>query len=633
MPAIIGTAGHIDHGKTALIRALTGQDTDRLKEEKERGISIDLGFAYLELGDGSRAGIVDVPGHERFIRNMLAGAHGMDLVLLAVAADDGVMPQTEEHLEILHLLGVSRGLAVITKMDLVPPARVAEVRDEIDVLLAGTSLEGAPTVAVSAQTGEGLHELRAEIERLLSAAGDPAPAGLFRMPVDRAFVMKGHGVVVTGTAVSGQVREGEWVRLLPGGETCRVRHLQVHGADVGVARAGQRVALNLGGVERTEVGRGHVLVHPDHRRTTRRFDAAVEIRTSARRPLKTHAPVRVYLGTAEVLGKLIVLGGAAALAPKESGYAQIALDTEVMALHGDRFILRDHTGQRTLGGGRVLHPFAERHRQTREAADWLRQVEAAPHLGDVLAWLVQAADSAVAVDELCQAVPASGDEVVQCLREHEDLLLLPDATAAEAAMTRAAAAALEQRLVERLEFSHRDTPLAPGVDVESLRSTLAPALSPKLFRVLVEQIERRGRVARQDNLLRLPGHRTELASGDRTLAQRAEALLAAGRWTPPDLKAIEEALRLPRQRVVDLLAQLEREGRVVRVAADLYYAREALESARTVLGEHLRAHGEINAAAFRDLIQASRKFSIALLDYFDRTGFTLRVGDLRKLRR
>src|SRR2546422_6263668 len=278
MPVIIGTAGHIDHGKTSLVRALTGQDTDRLKEEKERGISIDLGFAHFDAADGERAGIVDVPGHERFIRNMLAGAHGIDLVLFTVAADDGVMPQTEEHLDILHLLGVRRGIFVITKTDLVDAARVAAVREEIEILTLDTTLEGVPIIPVSTLTGEGLEALRAEIAAQLAAPRAPQPPGYFRLPVDRAFVMRGHGVVVTGTAIAGVVREAATVRILPGGETARVRNIEVHGGTVPQAEHGQRVAMNLAGGERSDLGRGHVVGDERLTRPTQRLDARGEIR-------------------------------------------------------------------------------------------------------------------------------------------------------------------------------------------------------------------------------------------------------------------------------------------------------------------------------------------------------------------
>ncbi|MFQ5902154.1 MAG: selenocysteine-specific translation elongation factor, partial [Candidatus Binatia bacterium] len=303
MPYIIGTAGHIDHGKTSLIKALTGQDTDRLKEEKERGISIDLGFAHLDLGDGNQVGIVDVPGHERFIRNMLAGAHGMDLVLFTVAADDGVMPQTEEHLDILHLLGVKLAIFLITKADLVLPSRIHEVEEEIRILTLGTSLEDSPIIPFSAVTGQGLSELRAQISQMLQSCKKPAPSGYFRLPLDRAFVLQGHGVIVTGTALSGEIKTGDRVRCLPGEQIFRVRNLQVHNRSVDTAGWGQRIALNLSGHEKASIARGHVICHEKLTLTSDRFDALLEVRPAATKGIKNHQRVRVHLGTAERLAK------------------------------------------------------------------------------------------------------------------------------------------------------------------------------------------------------------------------------------------------------------------------------------------------------------------------------------------
>src|SRR4030095_5181562 len=366
MPHIIGTAGHIDHGKTSLIKALTGQETDRLKEEQERGISIDLGFAYLDLPDGERAGIVDVPGHERFIRNMLAGAHGIDLVLFTIAADDGVMPQSEEHLDFLHLLGLKKGIFVITKADLVDATRLAEVQEEIEILALDTTLEGSTIIPVSSVSGLGLERLRQEIAAHLQTYERPSLPGYFRLPVDRAFIMKGHGVVVTGTAIAGTIGEGDTVRVLPGGEESRVRSIQVHGQATPQAKWGQRVALNLAGLEKRALTRGHVICHPKLTMTTDRFDAFVEIRPGAGRDIENHERVRVHLGTAEVIGKVIILDGREILPPRSSGYCQIVLEEPVVALRGDRFVLRNQTARGTLGGGEVVLPFTQRHRRSEE---------------------------------------------------------------------------------------------------------------------------------------------------------------------------------------------------------------------------------------------------------------------------
>src|SRR5262245_14931391 len=366
MPFIIGTAGHIDHGKTSLVKALTGQDTDRLKEEKERGISIELGFAHLDLPDGTRAGVVDVPGHERFVRTMLAGAHGIDVVLFTVAADDGVMPQTEEHLDIIHLLGVTRAVFVITKTDLVPRARLAEVEDEIRILIEGTALEGSPIVPFSFVTGDGLDQVRAELTRALRLDAARRADSYFRLPVDRVFVLQGHGVIVTGTSLSGEIRVGDRVRCLPGDQMFRIRSLQVHNDSVDVASPGQRVAMNLAGAEKSTVERGQVICDERITMTSDRFDATLEIRRTANVRVKNHQRVRVHLGTTERLGTMILLDGVESVGPGESAICQITTHDALLCLRGDHFVIRNETAERTLGGGRVLHPWAPRHRR-REA--------------------------------------------------------------------------------------------------------------------------------------------------------------------------------------------------------------------------------------------------------------------------
>jgi selenocysteine-specific elongation factor len=634
MPFIVGTAGHIDHGKTALIKALTGIETDRLKEEKERGISIDLGFAHFDVGDGEQAGVVDVPGHERFIRNMLAGAHGIDLVLLVVAADDGVMPQTEEHFDIVHLLGVRHGIVALTKVDLVEPARRAEVRQEIEILLAGTALEGAPVFEVSSVTGEGIEELRAALAARLAGLTRPEPKGCFRLPVDRAFLMRGHGLVVTGTAIAGTVRSGATVRILPGGGLARVRGIQVHGCPVDEASYGERVALNLGGAEREQIARGHVVCDPDLDRVTDRFAAWVELRPAARRPLASHALVRLHLGTTEVLGKVVWLDGRAALEPRGQACAQLVLREPIAAFGGDRFILRDQTARGTIGGGVVLHPFSapavarpdprlplfERLREARDDAERL----------DALLAIETA--FAVAPERLAAAANLRVESVRSLLRGHAGLRPLPDADAAEAYTTTEKWDRLSTAVGAALERFHAENPRAPGVELESLRSQLAPDLTPKVFRSVVSALEKEAVLVREESTVRLPAHRVGLDDEEERLAERVLGILDEAGLTPPDLRTIEASAGIAGARLKHVLEQLERGGRAVRVAPDLYFASAAVEKARALLRGHVAAHGEITAAAFRDLIQASRKFSIALLDYFDRTRFTMRIGDVRKVR-
>ncbi len=633
MPLIIGTAGHIDHGKTSLVRALTGQDTDRLKEEKERGISIDLGFAFLDAPGGERAGIVDVPGHERFIRNMLAGAHGMDLVLFTVAADDGVMPQTEEHLDILHLLGVRRGIFVITKTDLVDPARVAAVREEIEILTVDTSLEGMPVMPVSTLTGAGLEVLRAEIATQLAAPPGPPPPGYFRLPVDRAFVIRGHGVVVTGTAIAGTVHEGDTVRVLPGGERARVRSLEVHGVPVPRVEHGQRVAMNLVGVERSDLGRGHVICHPRLERLTRRLDAWVEIRPGARRAVESHGRVRFHLGTAEVLAKLVVLGGASELRPRSTGYAQLVLTEDVLAMRGDRFILRDETARWTLGGGTVVNPFTDRHR--RAESGFLERLavlrDGAPPAA-ARAFLELTPQFAADGATVAQALDLREEEAATALSTVDGVVAIPDSGPAEAYTTREKWERLETAVHEAVVAAHRAQPFALGPEMESLRAQLPWEVTPKVFRWGIDRLVAAKLLVREDSIVRLPEHRVALGAEARALGARVEELLTAGRFTPPDLRQLEETTGVPHKHLLDVLGVLEAEGKVARIAPDLFYASGAAAAARALLEGQCRVHGEITAAAFRDLIGASRKFAIAFLDWCDRTGVTVRVGDLRKLR-
>jgi selenocysteine-specific elongation factor len=634
MPHIIGTAGHIDHGKTALIKALTGHETDRLQEEQERGISIELGFAYLDLPNGERAGIIDVPGHERFIRNMLAGAHGIDLVLFTVAADDGVMPQSEEHLDFLHLLGVQNGIFVITKADLVDADRLADVHEEIEILTLDTTLEGAPIIPVSSITGQGLDTLRDTIATRLSDYERPSLAGYFRLPVDRAFVMKGHGIVVTGTAIAGSIQGGDTVRLLPSGEETRIRSVQVHGESVSEASWGQRVALNLAGLEKSAIARGHVVCHPKVTRTTQRFDAWVEIRPGAKREVENHERVRVHVGTAEVIGKIILLNGQDVLAPRSATFCQIVLDESVVALRGDRFILRNQTAQGTLGGGEVLNPFATRHRRSKGGIQERLALLRTSDLGQACrAYIEVQPQFAAPLEEIYQGVNAQEHEVAAVLVQDPDVLPLPNAQHPEAYSVIAKWQRLTTEVSRILANFHQRTPLAQGMEMESVRSQLSFAFSPKLFRAVADKLAAEGIVVRAESSLRLPSHTVTLSEDEQATASRLQQVLDAGGLTPPEMKDIEATLGLPRKQLADLLAILESQRKVVKVTTDLYIGMPSLEEARTALIAQLTSQGEISAAIFRDVLGISRKTAIPLLEYFDRIGLTLRVGDVRKLRK
>jgi selenocysteine-specific elongation factor len=632
MPYIVGTAGHIDHGKTSLVKVLTGQDTDRLKEEKERGISIDLGFAHLDLPDGTQAGVIDVPGHERFVRNMLAGAHGIDFVLFTVAADDGVMPQTEEHFDIVRLLGVTQGLFVITKADLASPERIREVEDEIEMLASGTAFEGAPMLPFSAVTREGLPELQTAIVAGLAKCAKTRPEAYFRMPVDRAFTLQGHGLVVTGTAHAGSVAIGEHLRCLPGGERFRVRGIQVHGKTLENAGWGQRVALNLAGAETASVKRGQVVCQEKLARTSQRFDAHVEIPRAGARGVRSQQLVRVHLGTAEITGKLVFLHGQDKVESNQSAYCQVTLDEPALVMRGDRFILRDEVARRTLGGGIVLHPWANRHKQREagriEKLNTLRTGEF-PALVDLL--LAESESPALPLDSLCQFFNLTANDVAVRLSKIKSAQKL-NLEGEQLFVSQSRWQALGEAAQKLVGNFHKAQPLAEGMDLEDLRAKLRAGLTPAVYRYLVDQRVAAKALVRVGNLVRLPGHSVNVGGAEKALMDKIRKILGTDEMAPPDLAGIEKETQSTRPRLIEAMKLLEREGAVVRVGADLYFTAGAVERVKTSLRDHLIKHTTITAAGFRDLIGSTRKYVIPFLEYFDRTGFTIRVGDNRKLK-
>jgi selenocysteine-specific elongation factor len=632
MPLIIGTAGHIDHGKTSLVKALTGEDTDRLKEEKERGISIDLGFAHFDLPDGSRVGVVDVPGHERFIRNMLAGAHGIDLVLFTVAADDGVMPQTAEHLDILHLLGVERAVFVITKADLVTEERLHEVEEDIQLLTEGTSLANSPALPFSFVTSQGLPELRKLIVETLLTKQSRRAQGYFRLPVDRAFALQGHGLVVTGTALSGEVHSGQRVRSLPGGQVYRVRSVQVHDQAVERATCGQRVALNLSGHERGSIVRGDVVCDERLTITSTAFDAFLEVRPSAGAAVKNHQRVRVHAGTAERLGKLIVLGGEASIKAKASAYCQIRLTDPIHVLRGDRFVLRDETARRTLAGGVVVHPWAGRHKRSdRDVISELRTLHQGS-IAEVLTTYINGRDEfAVSLDELAQFLNQRDEEVdsqladlaaIKPFRFEEERLYTTDGRWN----------ALRDRVIAALRKHHADHPLAPGMDMEELRALLPQSVGSRLFRSFVEQLEAAKAIVREGSFLRLPQHAPRLGDEAQRLVDRINALMSADPLSPPDMKQLGTELGANRSKMLEVLTLLERQRVITKVTSDQYFLTSALARMKATVIDHLKKTNELTPATFRELFGTSRKYTIPLLEYLDREGVTVRKADVRRLK-
>ncbi len=631
MHHVIGTAGHIDHGKTALIRALTGQDTDRLKEEKERGISIDLGFAYLDLPDQTRAGIIDVPGHERFIRNMLAGAHGIDLVLMVVAADDGVMPQTREHLDIVDLLGVTHGIVVLTKIDRTDAARIAEVRRQIDTLLAGTVLADAPRVSVSSRTGEGIDLLRKQIAVELSNCRQRDTAGLFRMPVDRSFVLAGRGAVATGTVISGSVTTGDQVRVLPTGTTARVRALHVHGEDRSSAQAGQRVALNLVGVEQDVLPRGSVICDATLERLTTQFDAWVDVRSSYGRAVKSHETVRLHMGSAERLARIVWLGSTA-LDAGAGCLAQICLKLPAHILQDDRFVLRTANAQQTLGGGIVLNPFSSN--KLRRDTEYRPALERARTEGPAsrIQLLLECGPEPIrTTQDFIQATGLPASEIERLLKE-TTARPIGGGASPEAWMSDARWDSLRRNILQTLERFHQTSPLSEGMEMERVRTQLAAAIPAGLFRTCIEALCTTGELARSGSLIHLPQHQVRLKNEESAIAEKVVRKLTDAGLMPPSLRELATELAMNTKELLPLVQQLSRSGRIHKVSEELYFSDAAVVKSRETVREHLRDKGQITVAELRDRLGLSRKYSIALLEYFDRIGFTMRVGDARKLR-
>ena len=627
---IIGTAGHIDHGKTSLVRALTGVDTDRLKEEKARGISIDLGFAYLACPDGSVIGFVDVPGHERFIHNMLAGATGIDFVLLVVAADDAVMPQTLEHLAIVDLLGIERGAVVLTKSDLADASRRADVVAQIRRTLEGTGLAAAPVLPASTVTGEGVDELRAHLIDAVGRHGAHAQAGRFRLAVDRCFTLAGAGTIVTGTVLSGAVCAGDHVVVSPSGLPARVRAIHAQNRPVERARTGERCALNLtgDGVNKDAIRRGDVVLDPGLHAPTERIDAVLRVLSGEPRPVGQWMPARLHHAAAETGARIVVLGDQP-LRPGEEGFVQLVLERPIAATVGDRFVLRDTSAQRTIGGGRFLDLRAPaRKRRTAERVAQLA-AHAVADPGSALAALVDlpphhvdiagfARDRALAAPEL--------ETIVASLA----LVEVPAPTGT-LALSSGTFAALRRSLVTTLETFHAEHPQLPGIGVERLRLVLAPKLPAPAFRVVLQRLAAHDEAALDGAWVRLPSHQARLTPKDEKLWTSVKPLLAgAQRFRPPrvrDLAGMTGVAEAEMRRVLKLVGRM---GKVDEVAHDHFFLR-ATVAEMVKIAEAIGADGTFTAAQFRDRLDNGRKVAIQILEFFDRHGVMLRRGDLRRI--
>ncbi len=641
---VVGTAGHIDHGKTSLVRALTGIDTDRLREEKRRGITIELGFAHLALPDGTVVGVVDVPGHERFVRAMAAGAGGIDIVILVVAADESVMPQTREHLDICRLLGVPRGLVAVTKSDLLPELGAGWLpllEQDVRAAAKGTFLEGCAVIPVSASTGEGLDRLVSELARLAAEVPErPADGPLF-LPVDRAFSMKGFGTVVTGTLLSGHVAEGDEASLLPpspGVGALRVRSVQVHGAATPRALAGQRTAVNLPGIEAAAIRRGQALVHAGTVPASSILDVEVTLLAAAPRGLRNRAKLLLHVGTAQVAATVALIDRAE-LAPGASALAQLRLAEPTAALAGQRFILRGFAvleGRgKTVGGGRVLAVAAPKRRRGRSEA--LAALEALAR-GDLDARVAAVLEMAGPAG--IQAASLAGRAAISTKAAQAALERLGARSAAllfdrdrHAWVAGTVARELSDRLAAALDAFHAQNPLAAGIGREELRGSLPPVADMRLFQRLIAAMADHGELAIEGDHVRRVGHSaaaTDAAGG--ALKERVALALAKGGLAPAWVAELPALVGASARDVQAVLKLLTAEGRAVRVSAELWFDAASVTSLRERLVAFLRDRKSITTQEFKELVGATRKHVIPLAEHFDREKVTLRVGEKRVLR-
>lgn len=630
---VIGTAGHVDHGKTLLIKTLTGVETDRLKEEKERGISIELGFAQLKLPSGKRAGIVDVPGHERFIKNMLAGVGGIDLVLLVIAADEGVMPQTREHVDIIQLLQVKKGIVVLTKVDLVDEEWLGLVSEEVREFLQSTILKDSPIVPVSSATGQGIPELLKLIDQYVEDTEERVSTGKLRLPVDRVFSVTGFGTVVTGTLLAGRIAIGDAVQVMPQGQLSRVRSIQVHGKKMEQARAGQRTAVNLTGIEVEEVKRGSVVVTPNSVEPSHRMDVRLLLLESAQKNLKNRARVRLYLGTDEILGRVRLLDREE-MEPKQETYVQLELEDQAIAGKGDRFVIRSYSPMRTIGGGTVIDPNAPKHKRFRPEVlealatkekgtpeelveQFLAGKQGLYQVEDIAGGTGLAVpDIQSALDQLCAA------KAVQSIAGDKKNFFVAQQVYQNWA----------QEIQGMLKKYHQEYPLREGYPKEELRSRKFSFIPTKNFQALLQNLQGDGFIKLYDKTLAAVDFAGELTGPYQKSAAALFQEMAAGGYQPPAWAEVVKKHRLKDVEGQEFLQYFLRTGKLVKLGdEELYFTAQGYQQAKALIIDFIKQNKEISVAQTRDLLNTSRKYTLPLLEALDRERVTKRVGDNRVL--
>ena len=628
---ILGTSGHIDHGKTSLVKALTGIDADRLKEEKERGITIELGFAHLELPSGQTLSIVDVPGHEKFVKNMVAGATGIDLVALIIAGDEGVMPQTREHLEICQLLGIRYGLVVLTKIDMADPDLIELAKEDVKDFLKGTFLDGAPVIEVSSVTGQGIEDLVQAIDDLVQDIPERDPGNFFRLPVDRVFTMKGFGTVVTGSTVSGSISVGDEVTIYPRGLPSRIRGIQVHNRAAGQVRAGLRSAINLQGLEKAQIERGNVIAAKDSLRSSYMVDVELELIPAAPRILKNRAKARFHAGTSEIISTVVLLDRYE-LKPGERCFAQIRLDQPAMVLQGDCFILRSYSPIRAIGGGKVLNPLPlKKKRFSREVLSDLESL----NTGDlkIRTDLFVRLARFKGVDSsnlrfLSNSNKKKLDDVLKTLSSQKRIIMYNKDRGIY--IHADFLSRMIDEIISTLEVYHHDNPLKLGLLKEELRSRTVGSGNQRLFNFVINRLIQQGDVVQEQEILRLKEHKVALAHDQKKARNEIEEIYLKGGLQPPYFKDVLKGFSDDNGK--DLLEVMLKDEILIKVKENLYFHRDAILDLKNRLIVFLRENKKITTVQFKEMTGASRKYTIPLIEYFDNARVTIRVGDNRVLR-
>ncbi|HKK90070.1 MAG TPA: selenocysteine-specific translation elongation factor [Desulfobacteraceae bacterium] len=633
---ILGTAGHIDHGKTSLIRALTGIETDRLKEEKKRGITIELGFASITLPGGERVGIVDVPGHEKFIKNMVAGASGIDLVAMTIAADEGVMPQTREHMEICTLMGIEHGFIALTKIDLVDEELLELAVEDIREFTQDTFLEDTPIVPVSSSTGEGIDLFKQQLDEICKKIPDRPFSPIFRLPVDRVFSMKGFGTVITGTLASGRAHVGETIMIYPTGITSKIRGIQVHNQGAEQVEAGTRTAVNFQGLDREAVNRGDVLSTPDALRPSHMVDAEFLYLSKNAKPLKPRTRIRFHTGTSEIIGNLVLLDREELL-PGEKACVQIRLETPVSCIKEDRFVARAYSPITTLGGGEILNPVPKKHKLfNQQIIDGLNQLTSADP-GEMISYFVgQGAYSGVSFSDLkvMTNIPDKKlDGALQKMLAARKIILTDKEK--RIYVHKDVFDDLAGRIVSRLDEYHSTNPLKEGMPRQELKSKfrVLKESDAKLFSLVITKLAKEKSIVEDQNLVRRAHHEVALQVDQQELKEKISSVYQKAGLTPPFFRVICSDLGVDRKSAMEVLHMLIDDKSVVKTKDDLYFDARAMNDLESRLVDFLKENGEITTPQFKDMTGISRKFVIPLIEYFDTVNLTIRVGDTRQLRK